>query len=133
MSGSAFSAGYAEIHDSPRGLTEPMKRVSEVAGACLTCSKNKLEVLEGTPALLCSSAGLFIQLYKEPGLVQHAVASGICWAGGGGTRPPAPNVGCSALTLASKMTVFTSRSEFKSWSSPALLWYPGQACGRAVT
>ena len=124
MSGSGLSAGYTKMTKTAiQGLTEPMKGASEVAGACLTCSKNKLEVLEGTPALLCSSAGLFIQPYRSRAL------SSMLWCLKSAGRE---GEGRSASTLASKMTVFTSRSKSKSWSSPAPLWYPGQACGRAV-
>lgn len=86
MSGSVLSARYTKMPmTATQGLTGPMKRVTEVAGACLTGSKNKLAVLERTAAPLYSSTGLFIQLCGAPGLVQHALVSEICWAGGGGT------------------------------------------------
>lgn len=46
VSGSVLSARYTKMPmTATQGLTGPMKRVTEVAGACLTGSKNKLASL----------------------------------------------------------------------------------------
>lgn len=75
MSGSVLSAGYTKMPTTAsQGLTGPMRRVKEAAGACLTCSENKRVVLERTAAHLYS-AGLFTQLHRAPGLVQRALVS----------------------------------------------------------
>lgn len=69
VSGSVLSAGYTKMPTAAtQGLTEPMKKVSEVAGTCLTCSKNKLEGSRRNNRSSLFFASLFIQLYRSRAL-----------------------------------------------------------------
>lgn len=69
MSESMLSVGYTKMPTTAtQGLTEPMKRVSKVTGACLSCSKNKPEVPKRTNILLCPFAGLYTQPHRSQAL-----------------------------------------------------------------
>lgn len=100
-----------------QGLTEPMTRASEVAGTCLTCSKNKLEVPERTTVLLCSS---LVCLFSFVGARLCPAGLGV-WNVLGKVEGPLPHPQMWDSLLWSqppKMIRFTSRSELTSWISP---------------